>query len=281
MNKQEKKKVLIIDAYNMIHRCRFNWGGGMAEGDYRIIYNFMRLTNATIDQFNPDKVYFVVDGKPKKRLEIYPEYKANRKKDLSDPEEKAYWENFRRQKRYILDIVKSNFKFNYAYDPGNEADDVINMIATEVCDSNDEITIVSSDSDLIQIINSNDNVKLYNPIAKKYRSKTDYDYAKFKAMVGDRSDNIPGVSRVGKVTAEKILKNGQLNLKLQNPDFSSSYNLSLSLIKFVDVNRDDVEFSIGNPNSDFLKSEFEKMEFVSLLDGKFLEDIVSKQSNLL
>ena len=258
----------------MIHRCRFNWGGGMAEGDHRIIFNFLNLIKATLTQFSPNKVYFAIDGKPKLRLDRYPEYKANRKKELTDPEEIKYWDNFKKQKRYILNMVKEHFSFVSIYDPNNEADDLIYYACKKHNNVNDEITVISSDSDLIQIINEQSNVKLYNPIAKKYRTKTEYDYVSFKAMVGDRSDNIPGVPRIGKITAEKILKSGSLSERLQDSAFKEAYTLSYSLIKLTsDIPSKDIQEWSGNLNKAKLKSEFERMAFKSLIKNNYINSL--------
>ena len=273
------KTILLLDAYNMIHRCRFNWGGGMAEGEYTVIYNFNRLIRATVEEYNPDEIYFVIDGKPKQRLEKFADYKANRKKELTDPEEIAYWENFKRQKREIISMVREKLPLYLVSHPDQEADDLIYYLAKYKASSEDKVIIISSDTDFIQVINELDNVSLYNPVAKKWRQKTPYDYVSWKAMVGDRSDNIPGVRRVGKVTAEKILKNGLLQEKMSDPSFRSSYEASYSLIKLIDLKEIEGEISISKAvfNIENLKSDFERMEFKSILDPSYL----SKYDKLL
>ena len=119
-------KVILLDAYNMIHRCRFNFGGGKTDLEgWSLFYNFNRLVRATIEEYNPDKMYFVLDGKPVQRLEKFAEYKGNRKKDLSDPEELKYWENFRRQKREVISFVKENLPIYVVSHEDQEADDLI------------------------------------------------------------------------------------------------------------------------------------------------------------
>lgn len=265
------KKVLFIDAYNMIHRCRFNWGGGMADGEYKIVYNFTRLIKATAEEYNADDIYFVVDGKPKKRIEKFAEYKANRKKELVDPEEIAYWESFHRQKRIILNMVKEKYPITYVYHSDNEADDVIYHLCQTKLNPEDEGIIISSDSDYIQIINEYDNVKLYNPVARKWRNKTEYDYVSWKAMVGDRSDNIPGVPRIGKVTAEKILKNGELSDRLKDQNFRDNYQIGYDLIKLFDLSdiADEIEMTKAEFDLDSLTEDFKQMEFNSVLDETY------------
>ena len=63
-------KVLLLDGYNLIHRAR----SGYTKGDYPVIYNFFRGIRPIIEKFTPDKVYFVLEGKPKHRNTIYSNY---------------------------------------------------------------------------------------------------------------------------------------------------------------------------------------------------------------
>ena len=264
----------MLDAYNMIHRCRFRFGGGKEtlEG-WTMVYNFLNLLKATYQEYGADKIYFVLDGRPKARQEMFQDYKANRKIDKTDPEEVAYWENFRRQKKEIISIAKNHLPLTVAYHKDEEADDVIYYLSKNECSKDDEVIIVSSDTDYIQVINELDNVKLYNPIAKKYRNKTDYDYVSWKAMVGDRSDNIPGVPRIGKVTAEKILKNGSLSEKMLDQKFKDNYMIGYNLIKMRDLRseKDNIEFWESSLNKTGLLEIIEKYEFKSLENNKYIE----------
>ena len=276
-------KVILLDAYNMIHRCRFNFGGGKTDLEgWSLFYNFNRLVRATIEEYNPDKMYFVLDGKPVQRLEKFAEYKGNRKKDLSDPEELKYWENFRRQKREVISFVKENLPIYVVSHEGQEADDLIYYLAKYKCSAEDDVIIVSSDTDYIQVINELPNVSLYNPIAKKWRNRTEYDYVSWKAMVGDKSDNIPGVSRIGKVTAEKILKNGTLNERLQDNKFRENYLLSYSLIKMIDLKsiEDEIVITRASFDEDLVREKFAQREFKSLLSDDYYNKYVELVSSL-
>jgi DNA polymerase-1 len=264
---------LIIDAYNMIHRCRFSWKGGVDYGEGQIIYNFIKTLRATVDTFRPDKVYFALDGKPEKRLELDENYKGNRTIDSSDPELVSYWENFHLQKRAIISLVKLYLPITTAYHPLYEADDIIyHLIKSGV---GDRTTIVSSDTDFIQILNEfPETVALYNPLTKANRDNTDYDYVSWKSMVGDRADNIPGVPRIGKKTAEKILtKKGELDRRLSDSIFKEAYEKSYSLIKLDDMMAVKNEVSFYRPDLDeaAIILFFKEMNFISLLSGQFLE----------
>jgi DNA polymerase-1 len=100
--------------------------------------------------------------------------------------------------------------------PGFEADDVIGTIADK---SKGDVVIVTGDRDILQLINDKRNIKLYMPVAGLTNAKLfDEAAAKermgvpadripdYKALVGDPSDNYPGVAGIGPVTAEKLLE---------------------------------------------------------------------------
>lgn len=269
-----QNKILIIDGYNMIHRARFQWGGGVAKGANQIVYNFFRVLKSTLAQFSPDIVYFPLDGVPKVRVELDPSYKANRRIDESDPEVVAYWQYFRAQKREIIRSLRENYPIRVVYHPENECDDLIYYLIKHH-HSYDDVTIVSSDTDFIQILNEfEDNIKLYNPVSKKYREDTGYDYVSWKAMVGDKADNIPGVRGIGKVGAEKILlKQGALEEKLLSDKFREQYESSYNLIKFLDLKEEESNILITSSDFDAnaIESDFDLMGFKSMLKEDYFE----------
>jgi len=277
-----KKKIMIIDAYNMIHRCRFQWGGGFATGDNQIVFNFMRTLRATVEQFEPDKIYFPLDGKPTVRLEMYPEYKGTRRVETTDPDEVAYWKSFKRQKDTIIELMGKHFPVTSMYHPDYECDDlVLHIIKT--LHASDDVLIVSSDTDFIQILNDYpDTVKLYNPVASSYRQNTDYDYVSWKAMVGDKSDNIPGVKGIGKKTASKILsKDGELENRLKDSRFYNEYNTSYDLIRLMPVDTTGLEVSTSEFNEQEVRASFESMGFESMLKEPYYGKFVSTFSETI
>jgi DNA polymerase-1 len=275
-----KKKIMIIDAYNMIHRCRFQWGGGFATGDNQIVFNFLRTLRATVEQFEPDKIYFPLDGKPTVRLEMYPEYKGTRRIETTDPDEIAYWKSFKRQKNTIIEMMGKHFPVTSMYHPDYECDDlVLHIIKT--LHASDDVLIVSSDTDFIQILNDYpDTVRLYNPVASSYRQNTEYDYVSWKAMVGDKSDNIPGVKGIGKKTASKILsKDGELENRLKDSRFYNEYNISYDLIRLMPVDTVGLEVSASEFNEDEVRASFESMGFESMLKEPYYGRFISTFSD--
>lgn len=276
-------KILIIDGYNMIHRCRFQWGGGLVKGDNQIVYNFFRVLKSTVAEFSPDIVYFPLDGVPKVRIDMDESYKANRAVDDSDPEVVAYWNYFREQKRKIISLLKRDYPIRVVFHPHQECDDLVNYIIKYI-HVDDDVVIVSSDTDFIQILNEFPNrVKLYNPVSKKYRQNTPYDYVAWKAMVGDKADNIAGVKGIGKKTAEKILtKEGALDERLASAKFREPYEKSYKLIKFIDLKDEESNIIISSSDLDMdnIESEFEIMNFNSMLKEKYLSSYEEEFSKL-
>tara|TARA_A100001011_G_scaffold389581_2_gene471359 strand:- start:469 stop:1326 length:858 start_codon:yes stop_codon:yes gene_type:complete len=274
---------LIIDAYNMIHRCRFRWGGGMESDENMILYNFIRVLNSTVSKFNPKKVYFVLDGKPKERLEKFSSYKKNRVIQEPTEEDIAYSKYFSQQKNSIIGFVKENLPVTVAYHPFMEGDDIVYNIVKYKA-KGESCVIVSNDSDFLQVLNEfSERVSIWNPIKSVFAEKPNYDYVSWKAMVGDRSDNIPGVKGVGKVGAEKILNaEGMLKSKLSDASFSNQFSLSYDLIKFKDLegNFKDVLFTCGEYNMEKISCFFEAAGFPSLSNEKYINKFNKTFSNI-
>jgi len=145
-----------------------------------------------------------------------------------------------------------------------EGDDVIYSLVKHK-HPRDDVEIVSSDTDFIQILNEfPDNVRLYNPIKKAYRDNTSYDYVAWKAMVGDKTDNIPGVPRIGKKTATKILTiPGELEKRKSDLNFNNAFNNSYSLIKLSSIDNDleSITFSKSLLNADAIRDLLVPMGF--------------------
>lgn len=271
---------LFLDSYNLIHRSRFDWGGGLAIGENQIVYNFLKSIKPILEKFNPKKVYFILDGAPKARLEADSNYKANRTQDSSTPEEEAYWASFHKQKRTIINLAKELLPFTTVYHPDFECDDILAYLATTTDGDN---VIISSDTDFIQALDISDKVKLWNPVSQQFRERLDVDYTKYKAMVGDKTDNIPGVKGIGKVGAIKILKDETLLAqKMATATFKEQFEHSYRLVKFENIGliKDQLQFYQGFFSEEELEVLFENLDFKSMLQEPYFSKYVEVMEKL-
>jgi DNA polymerase-1 len=252
-------KILLLDAYNLIHRAR----SGYKKGEYPVIYNFFRGIRPIIEKFNPDKVYFVLEGNPKFRTALSEgNYKSNRV---------SPGDSFHRQKASIINMVSGCLPFDVVKHPDLECDDVIATMCAVHCKQGDVCTIISSDSDFIQLLNVFETVSLYNPIKKAFFEKPDYDYVTWKALRGDLTDNIRGIPGVGDKTATKLVTNlSSLSDFLKDNEKLSIFEKNVNLIRLVDFSNDlsVLEYSKSNKDFNKLKSIFENMGFSSIIKEK-------------
>lgn len=210
-------EVLLLDGYNLIHRAR----GGFQKGDWPIAFNFFRGLRPLVAKFDPDVCHLVLEGTPRANLELLPEYKANRQAPNVD---------FIRQKDAIVDLLKEAFPICVSYHPDFEADDVIANIAWQWCDEHHNVTIVSSDSDFIQMLGPS-NIRLWNWRTSSFIEAPAYDYIRWKALKGDGTDNIPGIPGVGDKTASRMMVDANLFDKtMQDPEARRIYERNMRLI---------------------------------------------------
>ena len=256
-------KVLLLDAYNLIHRAR----SGFTKGEYPIIYNFFRGVRPIIEKFDPDKVFFVLEGKPKFRETLSKgTYKSNRV---------SPGDSFHRQKASIINIISECFPFEIVRHPELECDDVIATMASIY--KKEKCTIVSSDSDFIQLLNVFDNVEIYNPIKKIFIEKPEYDYVTWKALRGDATDNIVGIRGIGDKTANKLVKDpAMLKETLDDPKKREIFEKNINLIRLVDFSNDlsMLESKKGKKDFDKLKNIFNDLGFNTITKDKSWEKYI-------
>ena len=191
-------------------------------------------------KFNIDTVYFAKDCKRKDiwRVSHYNGYKGTREETYT---KKKFMGGKVFQKCYE-NIIPSMLNDNVKEIKINnlEADDIIYLLTNKILEKNNDVNIyiISSDHDLLQIIDGRDNIHLYTANLKCYncKSKGSADLDRFcKAMLGDPSDNIPKVfKRMGEKTAIKLYNNPNLLEKKfnDNPETKKQYDLNRLLIDF-------------------------------------------------
>ena len=108
------KKVLLLDANNLIYRARYS-AKFAREGDAAVVYSFFRSLKPILEKFEPHVCYFVRDGARANREDLLPGYKANRTYDKD--------QSFMDQKRKIEKSIREHFPIIVARDMGLEADE--------------------------------------------------------------------------------------------------------------------------------------------------------------
>jgi len=284
MTQNDYPLTLIFDGQNMLHRAR----SGFQLGDHACTYNLFRSLKPLIEKFNPQRVVFTLEGKEEKRVEIDPEYKANRK--TSDPVEIEKRKKFYSQCDEIIDLLSKYFPVSVMRHPHVEADDLIWNIINRASRSVNFI-VVSTDTDFIQLLNNFPNVRLYNPVQKSFVENIDH-YLLVKSLTGDGSDNVKGLDGMGPVTAKKLIDECvaiSTSSKKQIPlpivllrKVEETYGelakerlkKNLQLIKFYEFDESDVmKVTSSNPerNWEAVATKFEGFEFKSMLKSSYWE----------
>jgi len=205
------KRLFLIDGMAQIYRAHFAMiKNPLITKDGRhtsAIFGFMNSLFKLIRQENPDYIAVVLDCKePTFRHKLYTEYKATREKM---PEELV------EQLDPLYEVI-SHTNIPTLKKPGFEADDIIGTLVKKAEIAELETFIVTGDKDMMQLVS--DKTFMYSP-GNSFKPTTIYDKAKVKekwgvgpegivdmlALVGDTSDNIPGVDGVGPKTARKLL----------------------------------------------------------------------------
>lgn len=248
---------------NQCHRAR----SGFKMGPAPVVFNFFRQFKALVDEFKPNRIYVVLEGRPVKRHEALSEYKANRIVAENDPKH-AELMKFFSQKDVIVDLLTKYFPVSVVRHPTSECDDTI---ANLVRRSSTAIpwVIASSDTDFIQLLQERDNLKLYNPVRKEFVEAPDYPYVTWKALRGDATDNVPGIPGVGDKTAEKLASDPDLLSEfLSKPSVAPLFERNYELISFMEWSDEDREMMTSSaPSKDWqsVKTVFENYGFSSIV----------------
>jgi len=257
-------KHLILDANNLLFRARH--ACYQRTYDHVIIHTFFRSIKPIVEKFSPDCVYFVLDGYPKKRMQMSPDYKGTREYHDKD--------NFRAQRKKSVSMVKESVPFLVMRHPEMEADDVIADLVLRKLPAHDEKIICSSDTDFIQLcqVEGND-VKLYNPIKKDFRDPPEYPYAEWKALRGDSADNISGLKGIGNKRATSLLtEEGAFEAFFtKKPELRSQYDNNLEMIELKEMSDEeysDVELWFASDSLQTLRDTFTQMNLKSMITDK-------------
>lgn len=207
-----KKRLAVIDGKSVFYRGYYampnlSTRDGRPTGG---VFGFATMALEVIRRLKPDYVAVAWD-KPKtnirKRLELYPEYKAGRKPAPPD---------FHAQVPILHELLEAFGWPLYELDD-YEADDIMGALAVQASKKDIETLLITSDMDMLQLVNDKvhvyalktglSNIELYSP--KSFEAKYGIGVDQFldlKALKGDSSDNIPGVPGIGEKGGLDLLK---------------------------------------------------------------------------
>ena len=274
----DRKRLFLIDGYAMLYRCHFALVRNPLITTYGLhtsaLFGFTNQILRLLETESPEYIAAIFDSKEKTfRHEYYPSYKATREKM---PEELVD------QLPHLWRILKGLNLF-YTSKPGFEADDIVGTLAKTAVTENLDTYIVSGDKDFMQLVN--DQIFLYSPGGARTQT-TIYDKQKvverwgvppesmidLLGLMGDSSDNIPGVRGVGEKSAQKLIHEyGSLESALDQADKVTNKRVRNGLLDYredallskelVKIHTDvPLEFSM----SDLIQKEFNNSELLSL-----------------
>ena len=208
------KQLLLIDGNSIVFRAFFAMHNQIDKFTNKdglhtaAIYGFKLMLDHVLDNFHPDAALVAFDaGKKTFRTKMYADYKGGRNKT---PEE------LMEQLPYVHQLVRASGLHSYEL-KNYEADDIIGTLAREADDTGYETLVVTGDRDLTQLASDHTTVAVthkgvtdtehYTPAhVEEKLGITPKQIIDMKALMGDTSDNYPGVTKVGEKTAIKLVK---------------------------------------------------------------------------
>ena len=280
-----EKRLIIIDGNSIINRAFYALPDmSNSEGlKTNAIFGFVRMMFKIIEDYQPTHMSVAFDKKaPTFRHKQYADYKAGRKKM---PDELA------QQLQPLKDLL-DKFNINRLELEGYEADDLIGTVARLGEENDFKVYIVTGDKDAIQLASHKTTTLItkkgvgeveeydYDSVLERYEM-TPTQFIDLKGLMGDKSDNIPGVPGVGEKTGIKLLKQystienliehtdelkGSIKNKIEeNKDLALMSKELATIITNVpiEVKLEDLEY--GDYNKDDVVEKFKEFGFTSLI----------------
>ncbi|MCL8007906.1 DNA polymerase I [Gelidibacter japonicus] len=286
----EKKRLFLVDAYALIFRGYYafikNPQINSKGEDTSAIMGFMNSLLDVIKRERPDHLAVCFDkGGSVDRVEMFEAYKANRDETP---------EAIRTAIPHIYNILKA-MHIPIMVKEGFEADDVIGTLSRQAEAQGYTTYMVTPDKDFAQLVT--ENVFMYRPksfgggyetwgveeVKKKFEVETPLQVIDFLGMMGDSSDNIPGLPGVGEKTAKKFIKQfGSMENLLANTDqlkgkmkenIEANKELGMlsktlaTIMLDVPVEFNEADFEMSEPDIEAVTNIFQELEFRRLTDN--------------
>ncbi|TYA74525.1 DNA polymerase I [Seonamhaeicola marinus] len=285
----DQKRLFLVDAYALIFRGYYafikNPRINSKGTDTSAILGFMNSLLDVIKRERPDHLAVCFDkGGSADRVEMYEAYKANRDETP---------EAIKIAVPYIQDILKA-MHIPIMVKEGYEADDVIGTLSKQAEKEGFKTFMVTPDKDFAQLVS--ENIFMYRPVfgggyetwgipevQKKFEVEDPLQVIDFLGMMGDSSDNIPGLPGVGEKTAKKFLAaygsmenllanthelKGKMKEKIEaNGELGLLSKKLATIMLDVPVTFDAKDFELEQPDIEKVKEIFQELEFRRLIDN--------------
>ena len=300
MDQEKQKRLLVIDGNSLIHRAFYALPLlSTKDGIYTNgVYGFLTMLYRIQEEYNYDYISVAFDKKgPTFRHEAFDLYKANRD---STPNELSL-------QFPILKEILTAMNINQIEMDRYEADDIAGTLAKLGEEEGLEVVLVTGDRDYLQLASDKTKVLITkkgiteleeydrNKIIEEY-GITPEQFIDLKGLMGDKSDNIPGIPGIGEKTGIKLLKEfGNMETLYENIDSVSGKKTKESLIEhkntaFLSRKLGEIitnvpldcslqELKVEEPDWERLEEIYNKLEFNSLL-SKIPEDKLSTKEDL-
>lgn len=226
----QKEKLVVIDGFNFLFRAYYAVRSLTRSDGFptNALYGFTQMLLKVIEDVHPQYLVVAIDTPRTFRHDIYPDYKGHRK----EPDDEML------QQIPLLEPLVQAFGIQTLKLENYEADDLIAACAEKFA-GDLEVVIVSSDKDLMQLVN--DNVYMYDTMKDLFiheeQVKDKFDVTPDKvievqSLIGDSSDNVPGVKGIGPKTASKLINEfGTLESLYENIEQVEREKLKNNLIE--------------------------------------------------
>lgn len=273
-------KTLVIDCNNLCYSSFYTFGDlSYEEKKTGVIFGFLQRVLFLAKKFKTNKFIFCWDSRKSYRKLIYPEYKANRRKDLNEVERKDLalaFKQFDELKEKVLPELGFRNIFRQV---GYEADDMIAEVVLKEVQK--DFVIVSTDKDLYQLLGL---APIYNQKTKKIITLVDfenkysipwYEWVKVKSLMGDPGDNIEGIKDVGIVRAVQYIKSelpkGKILDRIHSDGGQKIINRNMELIALPFEGRKKIRIN-------FAKDKLDKDKFISIFVDHGFESFLKRET---
>lgn len=296
------KKVVLIDGHSILNRAFYGLPVmTTSKGEYtNAVLGFLNILFKILEEEKPDYLTVAFDTHyPTFRHEMFKEYKGTRK---GMPDE------LHAQVPVIKEVLKA-MKIKVIEKPGIEADDILGTLAVKAEVAGDQVSVISGDRDLLQL--ATDRIKIRIPKTKRTGTEiedyladdvyqtyhvTPKQFIDLKGLMGDSSDNIPGVPGIGEKTASKLIETYQsmeniyehidemppgkvTNSLKENRELAFMSKVLATIKVDCELDFDIEEATLGNLYNEDVYLIFKRLEFKNLL-SRFRTEELNRSTGL-